>query len=105
MPLGGLVLNRVHPATASGLGAERAIAAAESLEEAGDNALVAATLRLHAERAAVAAREQRLRSRFTSAHPSIPVAEVTALAGDVHDLDGLREVSTDLAGAADPSAA
>jgi hypothetical protein len=58
----------------------------------------AATLRLHAERVALANRERRLRERFTSAHPTVAVVEVNALAGDVHDLDGLRTVGTDLAG-------
>ncbi|WP_320774793.1 ArsA family ATPase [Streptomyces sp. CRN 30] len=37
MPLAGLVLNRVHGSDAAGLSAERAIAAAENLEDAGIN--------------------------------------------------------------------
>ena len=90
MPLAGLVLNRMHPVAATGLGSERASAAAEALEEAGHHPIAAATLRLHAGRASLIARERRLRQRFTSAHPRVPVAEVTAFAGDVHDLAGLR---------------
>jgi anion-transporting ArsA/GET3 family ATPase len=105
MPLGGLVLNRVHPVEARGLGAERAVAAAEALEETGEHPVAAATLRLHADRAALAVRERRLRERFTSAHPAIAVAEVKALSEDVHDLDGLRVVAADLASAAESSAA
>jgi anion-transporting ArsA/GET3 family ATPase len=98
MPLAGLVVNRMHPAAAPGLGVERAVAAAEMLEEAGDHPIAAATLRLHAERAVLATRERRLRERFTSAHPGVPVVDVRAFAQDIHDLDGLRAVGAVLAG-------
>ena len=33
-----------------------------------------------------------MRDRFVSIYPDVPVVEVPALAGDVHDLDGLREI-------------
>lgn len=36
------------------------------------------------------ARERRTRDRFVSVYPDVPIVEVPALAGDVHDLDGLR---------------
>jgi anion-transporting ArsA/GET3 family ATPase len=98
MPLAGLVLNRMHATGASRLSAERSTAAAEALEDADGDALTARLLRLHADRMQVIARERRLRERFTSAHPQIPVAEVAAQPGDVHDLDGLRTVGTSLAG-------
>jgi anion-transporting ArsA/GET3 family ATPase len=98
MPLAGLVVNRMHPVGAAGLGAERAVAAAEALEEHGDHPVAAATLRLHAERAVLATRERRLRERFTSAHPGVPVVPVHAFAQDIHDLDGLRAVGAELAG-------
>ncbi|MEU6309757.1 ArsA-related P-loop ATPase [Streptomyces sp. NPDC047014] len=174
MPLAGLVLNRVHGSGADRLSAERALAAAENLEEGGivdqesgkaglrdaaaeppgaedraernaeseagrrtarkaegtaasttssgtpsesargtageaesgsdvdgDTAVVdritAGLLRLHAERMQVIARERRTRDRFTSLHPEVAVAEVTALPGDVHDLAGLRAVGERLA--------
>ncbi|MEU8568848.1 ArsA family ATPase [Streptomyces pathocidini] len=183
MPLAGLVLNRVHGSGAAGLSAERAIAAAENLDESrivdqmygqagtrtpdcgsptaegeqdqgqhesaqrahhedhadhsepdhsdhadhGDHtdhpehadhegpnhtpyesargagepdaaeALAAGLLRLHAERMQVIAREQRTRDRFTALHPEVPVAEVAALPGDVHDLAGLRAIGERLA--------
>jgi anion-transporting ArsA/GET3 family ATPase len=159
MPLAGLVLNRVHVSGAARLTAERALAAAEALEDlaaewpgAGDPAPSAAThpevadpadcpavenltddriadrdtgkaegktftdevpltepdglpaeslaaglLRLHAERMQVVARESRTRDRFASVHPDVPVAEVAALPGDVHDLEGLRAVGERLA--------
>jgi anion-transporting ArsA/GET3 family ATPase len=98
MPLAGLVVNRVHRSAAEGLSAERSLAAAEVLEQRGGDALPPAVLRLHAERVSLAARERRLQSRFTGAHPRVPVVEVAAFASDVNDLDGLRRVGADLAG-------
>ncbi|MFH8369233.1 ArsA family ATPase [Streptomyces sp. NPDC018031] len=59
--------------------------------------LAAGLLRLHAERMQVLAREQRTRDRFAALHPEVPVAEVAALPGDVHDLAGLRAVGERLA--------
>ncbi|BAU84322.1 anion-transporting ATPase [Streptomyces laurentii] len=59
--------------------------------------LTAGLLRLHAERMRVLAREQRTRDRFTALHPEVAVAEVAALPGDVHDLDGLRAIGDRLA--------
>jgi anion-transporting ArsA/GET3 family ATPase len=100
MPLAGLVLNRVHDTGAPQLSAERARAAAETLDEAppGDaEQLAAGLLRLHAERMQVIARERRMRDRFASVYPDVRVAKVSALAGDVHDLEGLRAVGSLLA--------
>ncbi len=59
--------------------------------------ITAGLLRLHAERMQVIARERRTRDRFTSLHPEVAVAEVTALPGDVHDLAGLRAIGERLA--------
>ncbi len=121
MPLAGLVVNRVHsigpvgpsaPASTDagapsgpvpssvrrGPSAGRALAAAEDLEDSGEHPLTAALLRLHAERAQLAAREERLTGRFTAAHPDVPLVAVPALPGDVHDLAGLRRIGTLLAG-------
>ncbi|MFI0895000.1 ArsA family ATPase [Streptomyces sp. NPDC020983] len=159
MPLAGLVLNRVHGSGAAQLTAERALAAAEALEDAaaeaaengaaeretgggdaaltekktegrivdhgaghadsrqdrpddagtadatghpsddasGTERLAAGLLRLHAERMQVVARERRTRDRFVSVHPEVPMVDVTALPGDVHDLDGLRAIGRELA--------
>ena len=44
----------------------------------------------------LAAREQRLADRFTSAHPEVGMRTVPAAAGDVHDLDGLRAMAAEL---------
>ncbi|MFE2910442.1 ArsA family ATPase [Kitasatospora indigofera] len=105
MPLAGLVLNRVHGTGAPQLTAERALAAAEALEENGTGTaspeaelLAAGLLRLHAERMQVMARERRTRDRFVSVYPDVPIVEVAALPGDVHDLDGLRAVGELLGG-------
>jgi hypothetical protein len=43
-------------------------------------------------------REQSLRRRFTAAHPRVPVVDVPAQPGDVHDLAGLRTIGSALAG-------
>ena len=105
MPLAGLVVNRVHRPGSAVLSPERALAAAESLDESGGHPLAASVLRLHADRLALSAREQRLQERFRHAHPGVPVVQVAALPGDVHDLDGLRAVGSDLAGGAGSPAA
>ncbi|MGW8629896.1 ArsA family ATPase [Streptomyces sp. NPDC055793] len=159
MPLAGLVLNRVHGSGADRLSAERALAAAENLEdprivdqgggkagirnspdtygssdahqddgpdaatpqaappdtdtqdadtrdpdtpdadtpEPSVDQLASGLLRLHADRMHLLAREQRTRDRFTARHPEVAVTEVAALAGDVHDLAGLRDIGDRLA--------
>ena len=98
MPLAGLVLNRTHPVLAD-LPAARAETVAEALEREGKAPLAAAVLRLHADRVALAGRERRLLARFRRAHPAVAVATAPALAVDVHDLPGLREIGRLLAGA------
>jgi anion-transporting ArsA/GET3 family ATPase len=101
MPLAGLVLNRTHPPATTALSATRAEAAAEEVAESGAEGadVAAAALRVHAERMLVAAREQHLADRFTSAHPEVAVRTVPAAAGDVHDLEGLRVMAGELTGA------
>lgn len=96
MPLSGLVLNRTHPLLAD-LPAAQAETAAEALERAGNAPLAAAVLRLHADRVALAGRERRLLARFHRAHPAVAVVTATALAADVHDLPGLRQIGRLLA--------
>ena len=97
MPLCGLVVNRTHPVLA-GLSSAKAISAAERLEKAGEAPLATAVLRLHADRVALDERERRLVARFTRAHPTVRTVNVPALASDVHDLDGLRQIGERLAG-------
>jgi len=52
----------------------------------------------------VVARERRTRERFVSVHPEVPMVDVTALPGDVHDLEGLRAIGLRLGGG-EPAAA
>jgi hypothetical protein len=73
------------------------MAAAERLQRTGKGALTAGLLRLHADRARMRDREAVLRERFAAAHPQVPTVVVPALAGDVHDLEGLRKVGNMLA--------
>jgi hypothetical protein len=78
--------------------AEAASAAAQRLRKNHENSLTAGLLRLHADRVRMVEREARLRSRFAAAHPQVPTAVVPALPGDVHDLAGLRQVGSLMAG-------
>jgi len=98
MPLAGLVLNRVQVSAATDLDAATATAAAARLEEGARPSVTAALLRIHAERVATLERQRRLAERFTSAHRTVPVAVVPALAGDVADLAGLRAVGAAMGG-------
>ncbi|MDN5858813.1 MAG: ArsA family ATPase [Pseudonocardia sp.] len=93
MPLAGLVLNRTHPVLAD-LTATRARAVAEDLKGA---PLATAVLQLHADRVDLAEREERLLARFTAAHPTVAVAKVPVVDGDIANLDGLCEIGTLLA--------
>ncbi|MBB1246264.1 ArsA family ATPase [Streptomyces durbertensis] len=79
-------------------GAEFAVASAAGPgEPSSPERLAASLLRLHAERMRLLARERRCRDRFAALHPEVPVAEVPALPGDVHDLAGLRAIGDRLA--------
>jgi anion-transporting ArsA/GET3 family ATPase len=98
MPLAGLVVNRASPPARGEVSAEEAMAAAERLRRDDPDSLTAGLLRLHADRVRMVERESRLRDRFEAAHPQVPTVTVPALAGDVHDLDGLRQVGSLLAG-------
>jgi anion-transporting ArsA/GET3 family ATPase len=98
MPLAGVVLNRVTTTHAPDLSAERALAAAEHLEEDGKSKLTAAVLRLHADRMQQVVSDHKRADRFRRGHRSIATVSVPALADDVHDLDGLRTIGALLAG-------
>jgi anion-transporting ArsA/GET3 family ATPase len=100
MPLAGLVLNRVHTTGAPELSAERALSAAQALDESGASPVTAEALRIHATLVQQVGRERRYAERFVAAHPAVPVAPVPAQAEDVHDLDGLRQIGAALARAA-----
>ncbi len=98
MPLAGLVLNRVQQTRIPQLSTEAAVAGADRLDQAGEHPLTAAVLRLHADRMEAAKRQRRFAERFCASHPMVPAAAVEALAGDVHDLAGLRRIGELLAG-------
>ncbi len=110
MPLAGLVVNRMYRVSAPGLSAARALGAAEELGDEGNGsadapaevsvstAITQGLLRLHAVQAEIAARHESLAKRFIAGHPGIPMVEVPAASGDIHDLAGLRAVGAALAG-------
>ncbi|HEY2879494.1 ArsA family ATPase [Nocardioides sp.] len=98
MPLAGLVVNRASPQPIGDVTAEGAMAAAQRLRKDDADSRTAGLLRLHADRVRMVERETLLRQRFEAAHPQVPTAVVPALAGDVHDLAGLRQVGALLAG-------
>ena len=103
MPLAGLVVNRASPAGRGSLSADEAMAASARLRRDAPSPtapLTAGLLRLHADRERRVEREAVLRERFAAAHPGVATAVVPALAGDVHDLAGLRVVGELLAGEA-----
>jgi anion-transporting ArsA/GET3 family ATPase len=97
MPLAGLVVNRASPDPGGELSADEAMTAAERLRRTDAGSLTAGLLRLHADRVRMVERERTLRDRFATAHPQVATVVVPALAGDVHDLDGLRTVGALLA--------
>ena len=97
MPLAGLVVNRASPEPADDLSADEAMTAVERLRRANGTSVAAGLLRLHADRVRMVQRERALRDRFATAHPQVATVVVPALAGDVHDLGGLRRVGTLLA--------
>ncbi len=92
MPLAGLIVNRASPQPEGTLSADEAMTAAARLRKADPESLTAGLLRLHADQSRLVEREALLRDRFAAAHPQVASAVVPALAGDVHDLVGLRKV-------------
>jgi anion-transporting ArsA/GET3 family ATPase len=100
MPLAGLILNRTHPMLCD-LHADKANEAADQLGgDDGPEALTAAILRIHADRAMTAKREVRLLSRFTGANPAVAIVGVPSLPFDVSDMEALRAIADQITGAA-----
>ena len=93
MPLAGVILNRVATSELA-LSPSRSLAAAEQL----NGTLPGALLRLHADRMQQVTAERKRADRFRRGHRGVAVTEVPALADDVHDLDGLRQIGSLLAG-------
>ncbi len=92
MPLAGLVVNRVQDDTLPELTPNAAEQAARRLGDRQQHESAAALLLIQAERSRLRQRQDRLRKGFTGAHPEVPAVGVLALAGDVHDLEGLRRI-------------
>jgi anion-transporting ArsA/GET3 family ATPase len=108
MPLAGLVVNRFHLRAGRSVSAADAESGARRLSVDGSNEPAQATAELllvHAERVRRSQREEKVAARFTAAHPKVPTVAVPALPGDVHDLDGLREIGDLLAGVSQLTAA
>jgi anion-transporting ArsA/GET3 family ATPase len=104
MPLAGLILNRTHPMLCD-VKADKANEAADQLGgEDGPEALTAAILRIHADRAMTAKREVRLLSRFTGANPAVAIVGVPSLPFDVSDMDALRAIADQITGEAQTAA-
>ncbi len=105
MPLAGLILNRTHPTLCTLKPDKAAEAAVEldktlELDKAQPEALAAAALRIHADRASTAKREVRLLSRFTGANPTVAIVGVPSLPFDVSDLEALRAIADEITGEA-----
>ncbi len=108
MPLAGLVVNRLHTLAGRSISAADAESGAQRLAHDGADEAATATAELllvHAERVRRSLREEKVAARFTASHPKVPTVAVPALASDVHDLDGLRQIGALLAGVAQPTAA
>ncbi len=97
MPLAGLVLNRMHTSAVGTLSADVSEAAADALDEAGDQPLTADALRIHAGLVRQTERELTVAATFIDAFPAVPTVSVTAQPADVHDVDGLRTIGALLA--------
>jgi anion-transporting ArsA/GET3 family ATPase len=98
MPLGGLVLNRMHDSAVEALSAQRSEEAADVLAAIGDQQMTSDALRVHAALVRQTEREMRVAADFTDAFPAVPSVAVTAQPADVHDVDGLRTIGALLAG-------
>jgi anion-transporting ArsA/GET3 family ATPase len=97
MPLAGLILNRTHPMLCD-LHADKAEEAAGELERKDPDALAAAVLHIHADRAMTSKREIRLLSRFTGANPHVAIVGVPSLPFDVSDMEALRAIADQITG-------
>jgi anion-transporting ArsA/GET3 family ATPase len=94
MPLGALVVNRIHR---SGTVPEVPAAARARLAAAGaDGRLLADLLELHDGLETLAAAEQRRVRDLLDQVPNLGVVQVPLLADDVHDLAGLRRLGAHL---------
>ena len=96
MPLAGLLLNRVHATETTAISGAQAEKASAKIRA--DNPVAADVLLVHAAITDRADRERKITLGFTKALPAVPVATVAAQPVDIHDIDGLREIGSALAG-------
>ncbi len=94
MPLGALVVNRVHQVHELPAVPEPALA--RLAEGDADARLLADLLAEHAALAALATAEQRRIARLLAGVGSLPTVQVPLLADDVHDVAGLRRLARHL---------
>jgi anion-transporting ArsA/GET3 family ATPase len=92
-----LVAERMHHTELAGLGAAESEAAADRLDESGDQQMTADVLRIHAALLRKAEREATVAAGFTEAFPAVPATRIAAQPADVHDVDGLRTIGALLA--------
>jgi anion-transporting ArsA/GET3 family ATPase len=101
MPLGALVVNRIHQA---GPVPEVPEPARRRLAEGGaDGRLLADLIELHEGLEALAAAERRRIRALLATVPNLGVVRVPLLADDVHDLPGLRRLGGHLFAGAGPA--
>jgi anion-transporting ArsA/GET3 family ATPase len=94
MPLGALVVNRIHRA---GPVPEVPAAARERLRADGaDGRLLADLLELHDGLETLAATEQRRVQELLATVPKLGVVQVPMLSDDIHDIPGLRRLGEHL---------
>ncbi|GAA4386722.1 ArsA family ATPase [Tsukamurella soli] len=93
MPLTGLIVNRTHPSLA-----DIAPEAAEAAAAATVDPAAAAVGRVHAWRAATAAREIELLREFVQQSPDVSVVGVPSLPFEVSSLEGLQAVAEQVVG-------
>ena len=89
LPLGAVVVNRVH--STSGPGEDAADTGEELGRVIADEDLVERILAAHAARGLLAERDRENVAALRAGSPGVPVFEVPELSDEIHDLDGLRE--------------
>ncbi len=88
LPLGAVIVNRVHVSDAPG---DDDTARAALAGVIGDGDLIERVLAAHAARSILAERDRANISALRAGSPGVPVFEVPELSEEIHDLDGLRD--------------
>jgi anion-transporting ArsA/GET3 family ATPase len=88
LPLGAVVVNRVHTTTAPGAAANDSADALATV--IGSEDLVERVRAAHAARRLLAGRDRENIDELRAHSPGVPIFEVPELSDEIHDLDGLR---------------